>query len=142
MLNCGNLEWMSIAWVDALTTEPVLLDRALQMQMGRRLELLENLIEARQIDDEIGSALRDLLSKARNLNELRNRVAHGPLALGWTSNERTGAPDYLGIPDFRSLRSQKPAGSTIVTLDGLSRAISDAAECIRGLQALILKFQE
>ncbi len=141
MLNCGSLEWVTIAWVDALTAEPVLLDRAVQMQMARRLDLLESLIVARQLDPKVGSLLRDLISEARSLNELRNRVAHGPLALGWEGTERTGPPDYLGIPDFRSLKSHKAANQSIVSLEGLERAVSEAAHCVSRLQALRLTFQ-
>ena len=136
IINCGSLEWVVVGWIRALTDEPILFDLAIQMPMSRRLELLESLLDAREIAQEDSERVRETLQDARKLLEFRNRVAHGPLALGWRGSAKSGPPDAIGIPNFRTLRSRKPAPEDVVTLEGLEQLVTNAAEIVESLHRL------
>jgi hypothetical protein len=136
IINCGSLEWVVIGWIRALTDEPILFDLAIQMPMTRRLELLEYLLEARGVAQEDSERACQILQDARKLLEFRNRVAHGPLALGWRESTKSGPPDAIGIPNFRSLRSRNAAPQDVVTLEGLEQLVINAAAVVESLHQL------
>jgi hypothetical protein len=136
ILNCGSLEWVVIGWIRALTDEPILSDLAIQMPMSRRLELLESLLDARGVAQKDSERAHQTLQDARKLLEFRNRVAHGPLALGWRGAAKSGPPDAIGIPNFRTLRSRKAAPDDVVDLEGLEQLVANAVEVVESLHRL------
>src|SRR5690348_1525487 len=137
IINCGSLEWTVYGWIATLSNDAALLDVAVDLTLSRRIDLAKRLAERRQISEDQHSRLADAWRRASDVIELRNLVAHGPLAPGWVSGKEDGPPDFIGIPSLRALKNGGAGKVKAVQIEGLERGANDAASIVVTLRSLL-----
>lgn len=108
ILNFGSVELLSMMWIAALTSESVLVDRALVMLFSKRVELIRDLMAARETPRKLEKAASKAWADAERLAMVRNDVAHSPIIFGWHGPEEQRPPDFLGTFNVKKLRGKKP----------------------------------
>ena len=96
LMNFGSVELMSHAWIDSLSTDPLLAKLAMEMQFAKRIALIRLLVNRSSAPESTKQAALAEWGKAEKLSHLRNEIAHATLALGWNNADESGPPDFLG----------------------------------------------
>src|SRR5260221_1793336 len=79
LLNFGALEFLSYRWVEILSTDPIARDLAIDMLLGKRIELIKRLVERCAWPEDKKAEAVSLWNDVVKLTKLRNKVAHNPL---------------------------------------------------------------
>jgi hypothetical protein len=137
IINCGSLEWTIYGWIAGLAEDPALLEVSVDLTLGRRIDLAQRLAERRDTTEEQRQKAADAWRKARDVVELRNLVAHGPLAPGWRAGNEQGPPDFIGIPSLRALKTGGAGAVKAVVIEGLERGADEAASVVVTLRELL-----
>ena len=136
ILNCGVIELLSYQHLNALedTREAFNknVDRSLSQRITRILTLAQ---QSSAISQTHKAELEALWSEARELSDLRNRIAHNPVLPTWkpSSDPKTQPPDLMGIPDMKQIKDGDVSDS--ISLDGLKRLIDATASLGRRLHS-------
>lgn len=81
-LNFGGIEFASYRWIEALSQDPMLRDVAIDMNLGRRIDLIKKLILRSNWDGEKQKAAIDLWKTVAGHSKIRNTIAHNPMTFG------------------------------------------------------------
>jgi hypothetical protein len=141
LANFGSLELMSRAWLSALTADDVLRDAVAALRLGQRLQVIEKLITAGRVPAAFSPEANDVWSKVRKLSELRNQLAHNPVALVWEGPDQSGDPDYIGVADDRKSVKRPDGVPSLITEEELKRAQDEAVTLVRKLDDLAQRIE-
>jgi len=138
IVNCGGVELLTFLWIRELATDIVLFDLAIDLPLNRRIELILALAEERKIEGNLLQRVRTSWKEVAQLAQVRNIVAHGPIAFGWNGPELPGhPPDFLGTPVLREMKRNKTGKVRIAKIDGLEVVVNRSAEIAAGLSQLL-----
>jgi hypothetical protein len=80
ILSFGSIEWFTYHMLSELPTERIF-ESVMFLGFKQRLNLVIQLVQEKNLDDEITSRVIDLLNEAKELADTRNLIAHNPLLL-------------------------------------------------------------
>ena len=129
IVNCGAVELLTFIWIRELTTDGALFDVAMDMPLGRRIDLIMDLLKERGADPKLLAKSKKAWGEVRKLAEVRNIVAHGPLAFGWNGPERPGSvPDFIGTPILKDMKRNKTGQLRIARVEGLAKVVDRSVD--------------
>ncbi len=130
--NFGVLELQSYWWITALTGDPDRSRKALKSKLPfkTRVSEIEKLLDRNEWS-EIRATSGPLWSRAKQLADIRNGIAHSPLA--YFVEDGATVAQWVGIPDVGRLRNAQPTGEPLITLDGLREAVVEVSELAQAL---------
>jgi len=137
LVNCGGIELLSLLWIRELADSQVIFDLAVEFPLARRIDLVLDLAERRELPSNLWARTRRAWQEARSIAEVRNVVAHSPLAFGWHGPERPGQPDFLGIPVLRDLKRNTTGKIRIGKIEGLAKAVDGSVTVASDLSNLL-----
>lgn len=137
ILNFGILEVLSYTWIRVLAKDEIIFDLALDMQFARRVDLITQLIDKQDLPAELVKAAKAIWSETKPIAELRNTVAHNPLVFGWHGPERPEAPDFIGLPNLKSIKGKMPRITPLTTLAKLNATVDKVSSLAPRIEKLI-----
>jgi hypothetical protein len=136
-LNFGAIEFYSYAWIAELARDDTLLDLALDMPLGRRVDLVVLLANRERMPKRLKAEVRKLWEQVKKIAETRNTVAHSPIVFVWKGRPAEGPADVVGIPRVKDLK-QKPGRSMRTTpIEQVIKAGGDLVPLAQGLETLL-----
>jgi hypothetical protein len=134
ILNFGAVEALSFGWIGALSKDMVVHDLAIDMPLSKRLELIYQLIDRAELPNKFK---REMISSWREIQkfiELRNTIAHNPLLFSWRGSDKSGPPDFIGIPNLKLARRRRNSYALHIELTKLNESIDRMAVIIQMLE--------
>ena len=110
LLSFGKVEWFTYFLLTRLPSENIF-DTVKSLPLSRRIKLIQQLLVAREISKETIASITSIFTKALQLSEVRNTLAHNPLYLGFYDGDN-------GI-DFRHQVSKYDKTDKPITLEQL-----------------------
>jgi hypothetical protein len=135
VLNFAAVESQTFLWLAQLTERPDEIPQFATQPFARRCDRIEPLIENRAFAGEWKESALSLWAEARRLAHMRNRVAHNPLLFAWSDDSEVGAPDLIGVPDFRSGARGGPSG--LMTTAKIDAATNELAVLVPRLDSTL-----
>lgn len=127
MINFGGIELYSYIWIIELSRDEVLLDLAVDLSFGRRVELILHLIERERMPKGWKANSTDLWNAAKKLAEVRNTIAHSPIVFSWRNPPYDRPPDVVGIPNLRYLKRKHRRVLPVTPLPDVFKSIDEVA---------------
>jgi len=88
IINFGAVEFASFRWIEFLSTDDIMRDVAIDMQLSRRFALINRLIDRSKWPDARKSQAKQLWCEIKSLSKTRNKIAHNPIGFNDTPNGR------------------------------------------------------
>ncbi len=134
IVNFGALEAQTYFWLGALRGAFPLPESDFKL-FGARVDIILDLVKGNAAALAHRRDLEAAWSEARSLATFRNRIAHNPIAFGWSATEEKGPPDFLTVLDFKQAGSA-PAKNPTIDLNDIQRKINEIAATTQKLHAL------
>jgi hypothetical protein len=119
ILNCSQIEFASVRWVEHFARDPLLSELAIDMQLSRRLQIIRKLVERSELPPDAKKRAIELWREVGKLSEIRNTIAHSPFIIGTTADGKPAA----GILNVRDVKGSWPRTTTLLQV----RKIIDTA---------------
>jgi hypothetical protein len=136
MFNFGLIEALSVFYVGNFTTDELLVNQALKMQLRQRVELIRQMADRLELSKSKRKILDALWEDVLRLAEDRNHLAHNPLMFGWRGKE-VGPPDFVGIPNLKKLKGYGDQPVRLMTFDQLRKKVDECSETARQLHEML-----
>lgn len=132
IINFGAVEFALSRWVGFLSTDVMMRDIAIGMQLSRRIALIESLVDRTAWPDTRKSDAKQLCCEIENLSKIRNKIAHNPIASKET-------PDGLvrGIINVREMKGIGPYKFEPLILEDLMTANVRLVELVEQLHKFL-----
>jgi hypothetical protein len=138
MINFGAIEQLSFSWVESLSKDPADFEKALDLQLSKRIDLILRLVERSDLSKQVRREIVKALGTARLLARLRNDIAHSPLVFGWRGPADHRPPDFIGSFNAKKLKGKnEPRIVPLVDLKVLNQGIDDVVEVGQQLYRLL-----
>ena len=118
IMNCGNLEFHTYSWMRELSPNFELPIGASHMSGASRVSWIRKRLKASALNKNIRDEVFNAMDSVRDVYELRNIVAHGPLF--WATCEDGSLIGH--IPNVRKMMKGKL--SNVVRFSDISKAAS------------------
>ncbi|MCX6101624.1 MAG: hypothetical protein NTV92_09490, partial [Candidatus Bipolaricaulota bacterium] len=118
ILDFGLLELESYLWLLQMPDEPQVFP---ELPFSKRISRIYALVNRQTFDRPWVLAASEAWTKAGDLAELRNSLAHSPLMFGWESAAEEGDPDWIGVVDLRSLGLGKKEAESRYSLSRIAQ---------------------
>lgn len=141
MINFGGIEFYSYIWITELSRDEILLDMAVDLNFARRVDLIMELLDRERMPRRWKSTSADLWRSAKRLSEVRNKIAHSPIAFAGTQPPFDGPPDVVGIPNLRYLKRKHGRALPITPLTDVLQAVDEVANVGLKLQECLEQFR-
>lgn len=101
ILNFGVLELETYLWLVQLSEAPDRIPEFTSKPFALRAQEISAFVDTRAFSGEWKISARSAWCEALEHAQLRNRIAHSPLAFGWSGPAEEGEPDFIGVIDLR-----------------------------------------
>src|ERR1700753_1506373 len=99
-LNFGGIEFASFRWIEALSTDAIMRDLAIDMRLSQRIGLIKRLVDRASWPAEKKKKAIELWDEVAKRSEIRNTIAHNPFSFG---RDREGRP-AAGIINVKKMK--------------------------------------
>lgn len=134
LLNCGALEFATLAWFDLLSNSLPDRDNHRSQLFRPRIRAVKELVNALAIPDPLRVACLKSWENCDRIAGDRNLFAHNPLLVGWPGEDTGGPPSVLQVLDLRTLGKGTLRVLTGPQLEGL---VNEASTLARELEWLL-----
>jgi hypothetical protein len=141
ILNFGLLEGMTIWWISDLCRDPVVVQIAREQVFGKRVTLIQTLIERSDLPALWKEGARGSWRDAAALARTRNDLAHNPLVSWWTTEDHNRPPDAHGIVPLKRLTLSDDSPAEVITLDQIRSSLERSNTVIEALYELIAQLR-
>lgn len=132
VLNHGQVEFLSILWIQRLSKDPILRDVVIDMQFAKRVEIIKHMVARTDWPTERKQQANNIWKLASELSRERNKVVHNPIVT---------RPNSDGTCEVGILESKKMKGIGPYALVPISvRDVADTGKSLSHLIGLLHDF--
>ena len=142
IVNFGAIEIISLGWIDNLSTDQIVHDMASDMPLSRRIQLITHLIDRSKAPRKTKNQAKAKWKEISEVSQIRNSVAHNPIVFGWNSEDESGIPDFLAIPNMKSVAKHPDSPKLVDSLGDLNTAVNKVTTIALELENLLDEFLE
>jgi hypothetical protein len=119
---CGLLEWHISFFIRALSTDPILANHILKLPLGRKIQVLRDLMLAQP--DLTAPEVKSLCNELEKIAEDRNVIAHSPIHI----SAEPGGPKIVSRDDSKEFREADLEAFHKRTMDALGKFVGMIAK--------------
>jgi hypothetical protein len=131
-LNFGGIELASLRWIEVLSTDLILRDVAIDMNLSQRIGLIKRLVERASWPPGKKKKAVELWAEVAKRSETRNAIAHNPFSF---CRDREGRPT-AGIINFKRMKGPGPYEIPLLNAEQILDTAFRAGELSKELHAL------
>lgn len=131
-LNFGSIEFASFRWIEALSTDLLMRDIAIDMKLSQRIGLIKRLVERAAWPTEKKKKAIELWDEVAKRSEIRNTIAHNPFSFG---RDRNGHP-AAGILNVKKMKGPGPYEVSLLNAHQILETAFRAGELSKELHVL------
>jgi hypothetical protein len=127
VLNFSAIELQSYLWLADFSPDGRIPDKDLYGPFKTRVDTITEHLADRVIEDKLKSECLVAWDEALAVAKQRNAILHNPIIYGWHTEDESGPPDVICIPDVAHLGSKPPVTKQLVTLPDLNELVNSTA---------------
>jgi hypothetical protein len=131
-LNFGGIEYASFRCIEALSTDMIMRDVAIDMKLSQRIDLIKRLVQRSSWAPEKKKKAVEIWNEVAKRSEIRNTIAHNPFSFG---QDRAGKP-AAGIINVKQMKGPGPYEVPLLDVHQILETAHRAGELYNELQAL------